>query len=98
MLEATSVEGYTGVCAAMAGTDFYTPTSVLRIPTLGIAGGQDGATPADLVRETVDLIPGSQFVVMPRAGHLPCVEQPEVYATYLCTFLSATGHLSLNTT
>src|SRR6056297_2066438 len=30
MLEATAIAGYTGVCAAIAGTDFYTPTSGLR--------------------------------------------------------------------
>jgi len=94
MVEATSVTGYTGVCAAIAGTDFYTPTSGLRIPTLGIAGTEDGSTPPDLVRETTDLIPGSHFALIRRAGHLPCVEKPAEFATHLCDFLSATGHLA----
>ena len=93
MLEATPVAGYAGVCAAIAGTDFFTPTSGLRIPTLGIAGSEDGATPADLVRETTDLIPGSQFALIRRAGHLPCVEQPNLFAQHLAGFLDATGHL-----
>jgi 3-oxoadipate enol-lactonase len=93
MFEAIDVIGYTGVCAAIAGTDFYTPTSGLRIPTLGIAGSEDGSTPPDLVRETVDLIPGSQFALMRRVGHLPCVEQPEAYAAHLTAFLKNTGHL-----
>ena len=31
-------EGYAAVSAAISGTDFYTPTSGLRLPTLGIAG------------------------------------------------------------
>jgi 3-oxoadipate enol-lactonase len=93
MVEATSVDGYTGVSAAIAGTDFYTPTSGLRIPTLGIAGSDDGATPPDLVRETVDLIPGSQFALMRRTGHLPCAEAPEAYATHLTIFLQSIGHL-----
>jgi 3-oxoadipate enol-lactonase len=94
MFEAAPIEGYTGVCAAIAGTDFYTPTSGLRIPTLGIAGTEDASTPADLVRETVDLIPGSQFALIRRAGHLPCVEKPEVFAAHLVEFLTATGHLT----
>lgn len=94
MLLATPPQGYAGVCAAIAGTDFYTPTSGLRIPTLGIAGSEDGATPPDLVRETVDLIPGSQFALMRRAGHLPCVEAPEGYATLLRDFMTATGHMT----
>jgi len=93
MVEATAVDGYTGVSAAIAGTDFYTPTSGLRIPTLGIAGSEDGSTPPDLVRETADLIPGSQFALMRRAGHLPCVEHPEIYAAHLTTFLNNIGHL-----
>ncbi|AHD10772.1 3-oxoadipate enol-lactonase [Phaeobacter gallaeciensis] len=88
-----SSEGYIGCCAAIAGTDFYTPTSGLRLPTLGIAGSDDGATPADLVRETVDLIPGSKFELIRRAGHIPCVEQPEAFADRLITFLREQGHI-----
>ncbi|NIZ13584.1 3-oxoadipate enol-lactonase [Phaeobacter sp. HF9A] len=92
LLEGTSVEGYLGCCAAIAGTDFYTPTSGLRLPTLGIAGSEDGATPPDLLRETVDLIPGSQFTLLRRCGHLPPVEQPEGFALRLTKFLKETGH------
>ncbi|MFT4702134.1 MAG: 3-oxoadipate enol-lactonase [Yoonia sp.] len=94
MLIDTPPQGYAGVCAAIAGTDFYTPTSGLRIPTLGIAGSEDGATPPDLVRETVDLIPGSQFQLMRRVGHLPCAENPEGYAKILIDFIAATGHMT----
>ncbi|WP_373051383.1 3-oxoadipate enol-lactonase [Thalassovita aquimarina] len=86
-------EGYMGCCAAIAGTDFYTPTSGLRLPTLGIAGSDDGSTPPDLVRETVDLIPGSKFHLIRRAGHIPCVEQSENYADALIGFLKEVGHL-----
>lgn len=85
--------GYAGCSAAISGTDFYTPTSGLRLPTLGIAGAEDGSTPPDLVRETVDLIPGSQFHLIQRAGHLPCVEQPEEYARVLSAFLRDVGHV-----
>jgi 3-oxoadipate enol-lactonase len=92
MLQATSTAGYSGVCAAIAGTDFYTPTSGLRIPLLGIAGSEDASTPPDLVRETVDLVPGSQFALIRRTGHLPCVEVPEAYAGHINSFLAATGH------
>lgn len=80
-------EGYAGCCAAISGTDFYTPTSGLRLPTLAIAGTEDGATPPDLVRETADLIPGSRFELINRAGHLPCVENPAEYARILKDFL-----------
>jgi 3-oxoadipate enol-lactonase len=87
----TPPAGYAGCCAAIKGTDFYTPTSGLRLPTLAIAGSEDGATPPDLVRETADLIPGADFALIRRAGHLPCVEKPADYAALLTAFLKRLG-------
>lgn len=94
MLISTPVAGYVGVCAAIAGTDFYTPTSGLRLPTLGIAGTDDKATPPDLVRETIDLIPGAELKLMRKVGHLPCVEDPESYGAILTAFILKTGHIA----
>jgi len=85
--------GYAGCCAAISGSDFFGTTATLRLPTLGIAGSEDGATPPDLVRETTDLIPGSRFHLIGRAGHLPCVEQPVEYARVIGDFMRATGHI-----
>ena len=93
MLVRQPAEGYVGCSAAISGTDFYAPTSGLRLPTLGIAGADDGSTPPDLVRETVALIPGSQFHLIRKAGHLPCVEQPEEYASVLTKFMQDVGHV-----
>lgn len=94
MLARVDPVGYTGVVAAIDGTDFFTPTSGLRLPTLGIAGSEDRSTPPDLVRETVDLIPGSEFHLMRRLGHLPCVEDPASYAAILTAFLRRIGHVA----
>jgi 3-oxoadipate enol-lactonase len=93
MLVQQADDGYAGCSAAISGTDFYTPTSGLRLPTLGIAGSEDGSTPPDLVRETTDLVPGSQFHLIRRAGHMPCVEQPEEFAQVLTKFLKGVGHV-----
>lgn len=86
-------EGYAANCEAIGGADFYTPTSGLRLPTLGLAGAEDGSTPPDLVRETVDLIPGSRFHLFRRQGHLPCLEDPAGYAAVLTAFLQEIGHI-----
>lgn len=85
--------GYAGCSAAISGTDFYATTATLRLPALGIAGSEDGSTPPDLVREMMDLIPASKFHLIRRAGHLPCVEQPEEYAQVLTDFLKSVGHV-----
>lgn len=86
-------EGYAACCRAIGGTDFYTPTAGLTLPTLGIAASHDGSTPADLVRETTDLVKGSRFELIRNAGHIPCVEQPTDYAARLTKFLQSIGHL-----
>jgi 3-oxoadipate enol-lactonase len=93
MLVRQPAEGYVGCSAAISGTDFFTPTSGLTLPTLAIAGSEDGSTPPDLVRETAGLIKGSRFELMRGAGHLPMVEKPEAYAALLTTFLKDIGHV-----
>ncbi len=93
MLERQPDEGYMGCSAAISGTDLMAPTSGLRLPTLAIAGSEDGSTPPDLVRETADLIPGSRFHLIRGAGHLPCVEAPDEYAEVLSGFLKEISHV-----
>lgn len=93
MLCRQPAHGYAGCGAAISGTDFYSTTATLRLPTLAIAGTEDGSTPPDLVRETGELIPGSRFHLMRGAGHLPCVEAPADYAAVLVQFLRDIGHV-----
>lgn len=93
LLSRHNPEGYIGCAAAISGSDFYSPTSGLRLPVLGIAGSEDGSTPPDLVRETVDLISGSRFHLIRGAGHVPPVDHPAAYAQALTDFLQATGHI-----
>jgi 3-oxoadipate enol-lactonase len=93
MLLATAPEGWMGAAAAIAGTDFYTPTAGLTLPTLAIAGLRDASTPPDLVKETAELIRGSRFMLIRGAGHLPMVEQPGAYTDAVRDFLESIGHV-----
>lgn len=93
LLLSTPPEGWMGAAAAIAGTDFYTPTAGLTLPTLAIAGAEDGSTPPDLVKETADLILGSRFALIRGAGHLPMVEKPADYSAILRDFLESIGHV-----
>ncbi|TRD23520.1 3-oxoadipate enol-lactonase [Palleronia caenipelagi] len=93
ILAATDPTGYTGCCAAISGTDLITPTSGLRLPTLVLAGAEDGSTPPDLVRETAELIPGAEFRLIRGAGHLPHLDQPEDWADAVTVFLRRIGHI-----
>lgn len=93
MLLATDPEGWIGIASAVAGTDFYSTTATLTLPTLTIAGSLDGATPPDMVRELADLIRGSRFQLLRAAGHLPPADQPQAFADALVSFLSSIGHV-----
>jgi 3-oxoadipate enol-lactonase len=92
MLLATDPDGWMGVASAVAGSDFYTTTATLTLPTLVIAGAQDAATPPDMLREMADLILGSSFLLLRGAGHLPPADQPEAFADALQSFLIRIGH------
>lgn len=89
MLSRTSADGYIAACRALGAADQTAATATLRVPTLVIAGDQDGASPPDLVRATADLIPGAAFQVIPGVGHLPCVEDPAAWAALVAPFLKA---------
>ncbi|MFN3938508.1 MAG: 3-oxoadipate enol-lactonase [Gemmobacter sp.] len=93
MLTRTPADGYAGCSAAIAGADFYATTAGLTLPTLAIAGSEDGSTPPDLVRETAGLVTGARFHLIRGAGHLPCVEKPAEYAETLTGFLKEIGHV-----
>lgn len=98
MFAESPLDGWAGCAQAIAGTDFYTTTATLRLPCLGIAGDRDGSTPPDLVRETIDLIPGAEFALLRPAGHLPHVEKPAEYAALITGFLTRHQlHLAKNT-
>jgi 3-oxoadipate enol-lactonase len=93
MLTRTPETGYTAACAALATADQTTAARELRLPALVIAGDLDGATPPPIVQATAGLIPGSQFHVIPGAGHLPCVEAPAEWAALVSPFLKEHCHV-----
>ncbi|HEU0223154.1 MAG TPA: 3-oxoadipate enol-lactonase [Paracoccaceae bacterium] len=91
MLCRTPEDGYVGCCYAIRDTDLRASTARLTLPTLAVAGDEDGATPPDLVRETAGLIAGGRFELIHGAGHLPPVEQPEMLAQHITSFLRENG-------
>ena len=93
MLTRTPQAGYLGCCHALAGADLTDAARGLRVPMLAIAGSEDGAAAPDLVAATAALVPGSRFEVIEGAGHLPCVEMPEVHAALLTGFLKEIDHV-----
>ncbi|MDH3218927.1 MAG: 3-oxoadipate enol-lactonase [Gammaproteobacteria bacterium] len=92
MLTRTPLNGYIGCCAAIAATDYSASSAALTLPTLAIAGNEDGSVPPEAVRATADLIAGARYAQIDDSGHLPCVEKPDEYARLLNDFIRETGH------
>ena len=87
-----SPEGYIEAVRAISGTDFYTPTARLTLPSLVIGAYDDGVVPPDLVQETAGLIKGADYLLLRRAGHMAPVEAPEEMAQAIGAFLQRIGH------
>lgn len=65
------------IIAIMSRTDTTHFLQHIKIPTLVICGSFDKLTPPIVMRQMAEKIPGSEFAVVPRAGHMTPLENPD---------------------
>lgn len=75
--------------AIMSRVDSRPDLGAIRCPTLVVVGDNDELTPPHLAQELADGIAGSRLVVVPGAGHLSPLEQPERVTAALVDWLWA---------
>jgi pimeloyl-ACP methyl ester carboxylesterase len=75
----TSTEGSLATRRDLYGT--------LRMPALVLWGARDSLTPLAQGRDLVGLIPGARWAELPRAGHIPAIEDPAGFDDALLRFL-----------
>jgi pimeloyl-ACP methyl ester carboxylesterase len=61
--------------------------SFLTVPALIVVGAEDGLTPVSMSEAMHRALPRSTLVVLPDAGHLASLEQPELFSRALADFL-----------
>ena len=61
----------------------------VSVPTLVITGAEDEMIPVEESRKMAAAIPGAKLVIIPGAGHLANLEQPEAFNAALNEFLTA---------
>lgn len=88
MLTRTLKQGYMGACAAIRDTDWRDLAADIDVPTICIAGDQDGSTPSDIVKQMAHAIPNSFFEEIKACAHIPTVEQPEILTEIMKAFMS----------
>jgi 3-oxoadipate enol-lactonase len=60
----------------------------LHVPTLIVVGAEDVLTPPANSESMHQAIPGSELAVIPRAGHLSSLEQPDAFNAAVARFLA----------
>ena len=87
MIEATTAETVVAALEGMARRADRTDTlTSITVPTLVMVGEDDERTPPDVAEHMTRLIPGADLVVIPGAGHLPPIENPEAVNEALRSF------------
>jgi len=88
MIDAATPLGIAAAARGMAQrADSTELLAHITCPTLVLVGEQDVLTPPDVAQTYASLISGAQFVVLPRAGHLSSLEQPEAFFEAIRNFL-----------
>ena len=87
MLIRTPLAGYIGTCQAIRDADLRGPAQDMIVPALVLCGAEDSATPPELVGELAEMLPNARFELIENAGHIPSIEQPQVMAEKIKSFL-----------
>lgn len=88
MMESVPVETITTAQHAMRDRqDMTTRLPSIADPALIVVGEDDAATPPTIARQMQQCIPRSLLAVIPQAGHLSPVEQPQLVSEIIRTFL-----------
>lgn len=81
-----------GAAAALRGMairpDSANLLPTINVRTLVIAGEKDAISPPEEMRKIAAAIPGARFVVIPEAGHMSPMENPERFNEELQSFLA----------
>ena len=92
MIAGTPVDVIAEFYPALAGLDHTGSLKALReIPTLVLTGDKDKMIPKEHSEQIVELLPGSEFVVVPDARHMVLLEAPDQVSSALTALLRRAG-------
>ncbi|WP_308210683.1 alpha/beta fold hydrolase [Actinomadura luzonensis] len=75
--------------AMAARPDSSDTLAALKVPLLVVVGEEDELTPPAEAKAMAEAAPGGRLEVIPKAGHLSAVEQPEAFNAAVSEFLHA---------
>ena len=88
VMSSASLNGVVGALAAMRDRVDSTPTlGDIAVPVLILHGADDQLIPVAEAEAMFKAIPNAELVVIPDAGHLPNLEQPDIFNDAVIDFL-----------
>lgn len=88
MIESTPVVGIVNALMGMAQRpDRTAMLPNIQCPALVVVGEEDVVTPADVAKQMAAAIPEADLVVVPKAGHVSNLEQPDAFNEAVARFL-----------
>jgi pimeloyl-ACP methyl ester carboxylesterase len=89
LIMSSSADAIAGALTALKTRPDSTPLlSTIHVPTLIVVGEEDTLTPPAASQDMHHLVPGSELVMIPKAGHLANLERPDVFNAAVSHFLS----------
>lgn len=88
MIRTTSTVGHEGCCEALKTLSFGSSLNEIRTPTLILGGEKDKGAPPEALAAAASLIPGAKHAVIPQAGHITALENPDAFECVLEEFIS----------
>lgn len=90
LVQATPPQAAAWAQRAMAGRpDSFDTLRGLRVPALVMVGDEDALATEDEARAMAVAMPNAELLVIPRAGHLCAVEQPDLFNQAVAEFTAA---------
>ncbi len=87
-IERTSPVAVAGTLIALAGRTDTTPSLYsIKVPTMILVGKHDTLTPVSAATAIREKVPDATMHIIPGAGHVSNLEQPERFNEHLLTFL-----------
>lgn len=86
----TTKEGYCGCAMALKDLDYLKDLGELDVPVLFVAGSEDKGAAPDTMMEMAKAAKNGEFVLVPDAGHIINVNNPEAFSLAILSFLGMT--------
>jgi pimeloyl-ACP methyl ester carboxylesterase len=91
-LSQTTVASFFSSIGSLAHTDLRPQLNEMHLPVMGVYGLRDVIVHPRQYAVLQDSIHHAHIEIMPRSGHFPMLDEPDVYLRYVQAFLESNHH------